>query len=89
MSCENRLLGLNNSPIGMRWRNWLTLRYNEDLFMKHSEFTEFAKQKNKEHRMKLDRIKETVRQQNQDRQDKKKNKALLERFLYDARNSGE
>jgi len=54
--------------------------------MKHAEIEEFAKQKKKEHRMKIDKIKETARQQNQDRKDKNRNKILLERYLYDARN---
>jgi hypothetical protein len=54
--------------------------------MKHAEIEEFAKQKKKEHRMKIDRIKETARQQNQDKQDKNRYRILLERYLYDARN---
>jgi len=54
--------------------------------MKHADIEEFAKQKKKEHRMKIDKIKETSRQQNQDRLDNKRNRVLLERYLYDARN---
>lgn len=54
--------------------------------MKHAEIEEFAKQKKKEYRMKIDRIKETARQLNQERQDRGRNRFLLERYLYDARN---
>lgn len=54
--------------------------------MKYAEIEEFAKQKKKEHRIKIDKIKETARQQNQERQDKFRNRVLLERYLYDARN---
>jgi hypothetical protein len=89
MSCENSSMSGIIALIGIRWHKRLTLKYNGDCLMKHAESTEFTKQKYKEHRMKLDRIKKTVRQQNQDRQDKIMNKALQARFLYDARNSGE
>jgi len=57
--------------------------------MKHAEIEEFAKQKKKEQRMKIDKVKETARQQNRDRQDSKRNRVLLERCLYDARNCDE
>jgi len=53
--------------------------------MKLAEIEEFAKQKKKEHRMKIDKIKETARRQNQEKQDKKTYKFLLEKYLYDAR----
>ena len=54
--------------------------------MKQAEIEEFAKQKKKAQRMKIDKVKEAARQQNQDRQDNKRNRVLLERHLYDARN---
>lgn len=38
--------------------------------MKVVEIEEFAKLKQKEHRMKIDKIKEAARQRNQDRQEK-------------------
>lgn len=53
--------------------------------MKFDEIEEFAKQKKKEHRMKIDKIKDAARQHNQERQDKKPYKILMEKYLYDAR----
>ena len=57
--------------------------------MKLAEIEEFAKLKKKEHRMKIDKIKDSVREQNEERQDKKKHKILMEKYLYDARYYGE
>jgi len=56
--------------------------------MKFADIEEFAKHKKKEHRMKIDKIRETARQQNQERQDRKMNKVLLEKYLYEARYCG-
>lgn len=56
-----------------------------DFCMKLAEIKKFAKQKKKEFREKNNKIKKTVRQQNQDR---KIYKVLLEKYLYDARYCG-
>lgn len=53
--------------------------------MKPAEIEEYSKQKKKEHRMKIDKIKETARQHNQEKQDRKINKYLLEKCRYDER----
>ena len=53
--------------------------------MNFDEIEEFAKQKKKEHRMKIDKIKDAARRHNQERQGKKPYKILMEKYLYDAR----
>jgi len=53
--------------------------------MKHAEIEEFSKQRKKEQRMKIDKIKEAARKQMQDRQDKKSKKILSENYNYDER----
>jgi phage-related protein len=52
--------------------------------MKLSEIEEFAKQKRKEHRMKIDKIKETARQLNQDRVYNRMGKKHLEIYSYES-----
>ncbi|MBV5339658.1 MAG: hypothetical protein J0665_08855 [Deltaproteobacteria bacterium] len=53
--------------------------------MKLADIEEFAKHKKKEHRMKIDKIRESARQQNQEKQDRKCNKVLLEKYHYDSK----
>lgn len=57
--------------------------------MKCPELEAFAKQKKKEHRMKINKIKETARQQNYDRHAKKANRDLMEKYHHDAQSTGE
>lgn len=55
--------------------------------MKHAEIEAFTKQKTKEQRMHIDKMKETARQQKQDRLDKRADTVPVEKYLHDARHS--
>lgn len=56
--------------------------------MKFTEFEEFAKQRKKALRMNIDKKKEAEKKRNQDRQDNKMNKSLLEIYIYDSVSCG-
>jgi hypothetical protein len=51
--------------------------------MKCTDFQEAAKQKKKEYRMQISRIKEKNRQQNLEKQDRKKNRGMGEKYSYE------
>ena len=55
--------------------------------MKLAEIEDFAKQKRKEHRMKIDKIRKIAKQQSRDRQDENTYNDLTERCHHDARYS--
>lgn len=52
--------------------------------MKFAEIQEFTKQRKKAQRIKIDKIKETARQLNRDREDNEMNKDLSEIYSYDS-----
>lgn len=56
--------------------------------MKNEEIIEFAKLKKKMYRMKIDKMKEVVRQRNEDKEGRLRNKSLTEKYRYDAYYSG-
>lgn len=57
--------------------------------MKLDAIEEFAKLRKKEQRMKIDKIKESARQQDYDRYDKKAGRVLLEKHRHDEQYIGE
>ncbi len=52
--------------------------------MKLADIEEFAKQKKREHRMRIDKIKEAARQQSYDQPARKASRFLSEKCRYDA-----
>ncbi len=56
--------------------------------MKLPEILECTKQRKKETRMKIDKMKEIARQRNHDRQGNEMHKSLTEKFYYDAYTCG-
>lgn len=55
--------------------------------MKHAEIEAYSKQKIKERRMQVEKIKDAARHQMQERQDKRSDSVNVEKYLHDVRHS--